>query len=165
MKKFLIPALLIVAGALIFASLLLRKDPNAPTSKDLVVATQTPKPEQPVGEHKHEVAPRVPAYFQVAPRANSLSGTLAPEMFMGNIRLAYQAAKDIPEILAQLPCYCHCDMSKGHKSLHTCFEDEHGANCGICIGEALMAHNLHRQGLKAPEIRNRVISAYGNAKQ
>jgi hypothetical protein len=104
---------------------------------------------------------RVPAFYETAPAARTLPPTLSPEIFTGNQRLAYQTAKDLPQILAQLPCYCHCDRSIGHKSLHSCFESEHGENCGICIGEAVMAYNLDKQGVDVPEIRRRIIAAYG----
>jgi len=103
---------------------------------------------------------RVPAYYTTAPDPGMLQPTLSPDLFTGNKRLAYQAAKDIPQILAQLPCYCHCDRGQGHKSLHSCFESEHGENCGICIGEALMAYNLHKQ-VSVGEIRKQIIGAYG----
>jgi hypothetical protein len=106
---------------------------------------------------------RVPAYFETAPDISTLPPTLSPNLFTGNKRLAYQAAKEIPETLAQLPCYCHCDRGHGHKSLHSCFESEHGENCGICIGEALMAHNLQKRGMKVAEIRQQIIAAYGQA--
>jgi hypothetical protein len=42
--------------------------------------------------------------------------------------------------------------------------DEHGANCGICIGEALMAYRLEKeQKLSAEQIRERIIRAHGEA--
>lgn len=120
---------------------------------------------QPAREHIHtrEYAAkgRVPAYYTKAPDVATLAPTLSPHVFTGNIRLAYQAAKEIPQTLAQIPCYCHCDRGHNHKSLHSCFETEHGENCGICIGEALMAHNLQKQGVPAGEIRNKIIAAYG----
>ena len=112
--------------------------------------------------HNHAAMNRVPAHYDFAPSLNTLRRTLAPELFTGNVQLAYRAAKEIPQTLAQLPCYCHCDMSQGHKSLHSCFEDEHGENCGICIGEAVMAHNLQRQGFKVSQIREQIIRAYGS---
>lgn len=104
---------------------------------------------------------RVPAYYQTPPDVDALPPTLSPELFTGNKRLAYQAAKDIPQTLAQLPCYCHCDRGHGHKSLHSCFESEHGENCGICIGEALMAQHFQQRGVAVGEIRKRIIAAYG----
>ena len=133
------------------------------------VATSTPPvtagpPQPPQSQiHMHEFAAtgRVPAYYEIAPDVRTLPLTLSPETFTGNKRLAYQAAKEIPQILAQLPCYCQCDRSEGHKSLHSCFESEHGENCGICIGEALMAYNLEKQGVAVSEIRSRIIAAYG----
>jgi uncharacterized protein with PCYCGC motif len=116
-----------------------------------------------VDTHQYAATGRVPAYQKPGEIA-SLPETLSPELFTGNIRLAYQAAREIPEVLAQLPCYCHCDRGHGHKSLHTCFESNHGENCGICIGEALMAYNLKKRGgLNAAQIRERIIAAYGQS--
>jgi hypothetical protein len=89
---------------------------------------------------------KVPKYYETAP--TNLPSTLPAGKFIGKAREAYQAAKEIPATLAQLPCYCHCDMSLGHKSLHSCFEDEHAASCATCIGEALTAFYLQKdQGL------------------
>ena len=160
MKKILIGALMMVCVAFVTAMLWPREQQkqNTPASG---IADQPSRTETQTANHNHESMARVPAHYEAAPPLNTLRGTLAPEMFTGNVRLAYQVAKDIPETLAQMPCYCHCDMSQGHKSLHSCFEDEHGTNCGICIGEALMAHNLRRQGLNPTQIRERIVKAYG----
>jgi Protein of unknown function with PCYCGC motif len=115
-------------------------------------------------EHRDVETVRVPAFYRNVPTRDRLTPTMAPEIFTGNARLAYQAAREIPLTLAQLPCYCHCDRTKGHKSLHSCFESEHAENCGICIGEALMAYGLEKQaGLRPEEIRQRIIAAYGSA--
>lgn len=117
-------------------------------------------------QHEHPTPSRVPAYYETRPALDVLAPTLAPELFTGNKRLAYQAAKEIPQTLAQLPCYCHCDMSIGHKSLQSCFVTEHGESCGICIGEALMAYQLEkRDKLPISEIRQRIIAAYGSIGQ
>lgn len=82
---------------------------------------------------------RVPAYFKTAPGAGVLPQTLPPENFTGQTRDAYKAVKEIPQIIAQLPCYCYCDEEHGHKSLHSCFETDHAAGCGVCVQEALAA--------------------------
>lgn len=101
----------------------------------------------------------VPAHYESPP--SSLPPTLAPGNFPGKTREAYQAAKNIPQTLAQLPCYCHCDRGMGHKSLHSCFEDDHAAHCDLCVNEALMAFRLQKeQRLSAKEIRERIIAAY-----
>lgn len=164
MKKLLIVGLIVVGIGLVAATIWTRKDARVATPKSSAIANQNAPTAAPTANHNHEAAVRVPAHYKDAPPRSSLRPTLAPEIFSGNVRQAYQVAEDIPQVLAQLPCYCHCDMSEGHKSLHSCFEDEHGANCGICIGEALMAYNLQRQGLTGAQIRERIIQAYGGQK-
>ena len=54
-----------------------------------------------------------------------LPKTLDPKLIKGEDRKGYQVAKEIPEILAQLPCFCDCEAI-GHESLLDCFIDEHG---------------------------------------
>jgi len=53
-----------------------------------------------------------------------LPQTLDPKLIKGKDREGYQVAKEIPEILAQLPCFCGCE-AVGHESLLDCFVDEH----------------------------------------
>jgi len=55
-----------------------------------------------------------------------LPKTLDPHLFKGKARQAYQIAKEIPQILAQIPCFCDCDVF-GHENLLDCFIDQHGA--------------------------------------
>jgi hypothetical protein len=54
-----------------------------------------------------------------------LPKTLDPNLIKGKDREGYQIAKEIPEILAQLPCFCGCE-AVGHENLLDCFVDEHG---------------------------------------
>lgn len=82
--------------------------------------------------------------------------TLSPENFTGITAQAYQAAKEIPEVLDSLYCYCDCEKHFGHKSLLSCYVDEHAVHCDICIDEALMAYEMHRQGKDIQTIRNAV---------
>ncbi len=102
---------------------------------------------------------RVPA-FQDAQSAKSLRPTLPAEQFFGPTRDAYRVVKEIPETIAQLPCYCHCDMSFGHKSLYSCFEDTHASQCAVCVNEALIAYNLHKGGMPPAQIREYIIQQY-----
>ena len=104
-------------------------------------------------------ARRVPAYFAVAPKLKDLPPTLPPERFEGEIRRAYQLAKEMPETLAQLPCFCYCDTT-GHKSLHSCYEDEHSAGCSICLDSCLLAAKLKKEGVEVAQIRERLIAKY-----
>ncbi|MDT4896796.1 MAG: hypothetical protein QOH25_1873 [Acidobacteriota bacterium] len=102
---------------------------------------------------------RVPA-FQDAKSVRALPPTLQPEQFFGPTREAYRVAQEIPETIAQLPCYCHCDQSIGHKSLHSCFQDTHASQCAVCVNEALIAYNLQKSGLTPTQIRERIIAQY-----
>jgi hypothetical protein len=105
----------------------------------------------------------MPAFITTAAELRSLKPTLAPELFAGKQRLGYEAAKAIPQTLAQLPCYCHCDKGFGHKSLQTCFVDDHAAHCAVCIDEALVAYQLEKkEGLKPEQIRERVVAQFSN---
>lgn len=105
---------------------------------------------------------RVPAFQIDAASLNSLVPTLAPDKFTGKQRAGYQAAKEIPKTIAQLPCYCYCDQGFGHKSLHSCFVDDHAAHCDVCINEALLAYKLQKEERMKPEqVRARIIEIYG----
>ena len=55
-----------------------------------------------------------------------LPRTLDPKLFKGKAQQAYQIAREIPEILAQIPCFCECE-AYGHENLLDCFIDDHGA--------------------------------------
>ena len=70
---------------------------------------------------------------------------------------SYKAAEKLPGVMHQMPCYCHCDRSHGHTSLHTCFESVHGASCGTCMAEALYAYQMSRKGWTAKMIREGII--------
>jgi len=102
-------------------------------------------------------APRVPHYFATAEMAKPLSPTLEPSGFSNrDVVAAYQAAKEIPEVMAQQPCYCYCDR-RGHRSLLDCFASKHGSDCDICVKEALFAMQEHRKGKSPEQIRTEII--------
>lgn len=63
-------------------------------------------------------------------RRGETRATLDPKMFSDpKIRQAYQVAKDIPEVLDSIYCYCMCEESPvfRHKSLLSCYVDNHAA--------------------------------------
>ncbi len=62
---------------------------------------------------------------KVTDSKTGLPKTLDPNPIKGEDREGYQIAKEIPEILAQLPCFCGCE-AVGHENLLDCFVDEHG---------------------------------------
>lgn len=66
---------------------------------------------------------------------------------------AYQEAAKIANVIYQLPCYCYCDRTKGHNSLHSCFASEHGAQCETCMQELFYTQKMLKQGKTVKQIR------------
>ena len=89
--------------------------------------------------------------------------TIDPARFSGRTRSAYQAAREVPEVLAQLPCYCGCmnPGGFGHRSNLDCFHDEHGVECSMCQDIALDARNMWNNGWEIERIREAVKNKYG----
>ncbi|MBI4522707.1 MAG: hypothetical protein HY695_02715 [Deltaproteobacteria bacterium] len=86
--------------------------------------------------------------------------TLSPALFVGKIGTAYQIAQDMPDLLDQLYCYCECDKHSGHRSLLSCYTDNHAANCDVCVNEALDASRMVKQGYGMKEIRREIDRKY-----
>ncbi|HET8671513.1 MAG TPA: hypothetical protein VFM05_13045, partial [Candidatus Saccharimonadales bacterium] len=112
MKKLLVILVLVVVAVVVVTR---SKDARPQVTKSEPIADRS---SQPALVHSHDshmdyaAKGRVPAYYETAPNPKTLPSTLSPDMFTGNKKLAYQVAKEIPQTLAQLPCYCHCD--RGH---------------------------------------------------
>jgi hypothetical protein len=70
---------------------------------------------------------------------------------------AYELAAKIPNVMYQQPCYCYCDRGMGHKSLRSCFEGTHGAQCSVCLKEAYYTYSLHQKGKTAAQIREGIM--------
>ncbi|HEY1403353.1 MAG TPA: CYCXC family (seleno)protein, partial [Pyrinomonadaceae bacterium] len=112
--------------------------------------------------HSHGAPGRVPRFAATAADLKNLPPVLPASKFTGMTRMAYAAVKEIPQTIAQLPCYCHCDEGFGHKSLQTCFVDEHASHCAVCVEEALLAYKLQKEERLTPaQIRERIIAQYG----
>ena len=106
----------------------------------------------------------VPAHHKAPPaKGTKLPPILpAPERWGASFKYpvqahAYEIAEKIPQVLYQQPCYCHCDRSVGHTSLHSCFESTHGANCSACMKEAFYAYQMTRQKKTPAQIREGII--------
>jgi hypothetical protein len=100
-----------------------------------------------------QAAEEVPAFHNEAPKGQ-LAETLSPTQFSDIIvQNAYILASRVKRVLYQQPCYCHCDRSQGHKSLLDCFASTHGANCGVCMREAVYSYEESRKGKTAAQIR------------
>jgi len=88
------------------------------------------------------------------------SGTLNPALFAGDVREAYEVARQHPALLAQLHCYCGCDKVEGHRNLLDCFRDTHGGRCRICINEVLQAKRMAEEGSPLDQIRDALRARY-----
>lgn len=75
---------------------------------------------------------------------------------------AYAAARAVPQMLDGLYCHCDCSKHAGHRSLLTCFESDHGAYCDICMGEALLAERMTREGRTLDDIRKAIDRQFGS---
>jgi hypothetical protein len=94
------------------------------------------------------------------PRGGETRPTLNPAYFTGKEARAYRAAKEIPEVLDSLYCYCDCQKHSAHKSLLTCFVDLHAKYCDVCMDEAIMAYELHKDGNDIPSIKKKIDSVF-----
>jgi hypothetical protein len=106
----------------------------------------------------------VPAYHvHPAAKAEKLPPILTgAQLWGGNDqypaqRHAYELAAKIEGIIYQQPCYCYCERV-GHKSLHSCFEGTHGAQCSTCMKELYYAYLMAKEHKTAAQIRKGIIA-------
>jgi len=154
-NKALLVALAIVAVA---AGVVIHRTMDDRASR---ISGNPSQPNSPSDTHSASASPSRVLAYQSPFAAQTLRATLAPAQFIGKTRDAYKAAKEIPKTIAQLPCYCHCDEEFGHKSLHSCFEDDHASHCAVCVDEALLAYRLEKEQRLTPEqVRKIIIEKY-----
>lgn len=154
MKKRVVGTILVAAAVLVAGVVLWQFRSTRNISVKSTVTSSQP------GGPRPQAAAKVPAHYETAPGSKSLGATLTPTKFIGKTKQAYEVAREIPMTLAQLPCYCRCDETAGHKSLHSCFEDEHAASCAVCVDEALLAYKLEKSGKTASQIREQIVAQY-----
>jgi len=68
-------------------------------------------------EHRGRALPAIPR----RPRPT----TLSPALFEGKTARAYQVAKEVPELIEQMSCYCGCNKSHRHQNNLDCYVDRH----------------------------------------
>ena len=69
----------------------------------------------------------VPPFHTDPEDAKPFPSTLDPARFhIPFVARAYAIAQEIPDVLAQQPCYCYC-QGFGHGSLLDCYTSDHGA--------------------------------------
>jgi hypothetical protein len=109
-------------------------------------------------------------YSQTAPKAVAVSEAELIETrpivpaseFGGMVGTVYGWAAEIPGAFDALYCYCKCKENPmfKHKTLLTCYTDGHASQCGICLNEGKMAHELTKEGKSPREIRKIVDDYY-----
>jgi hypothetical protein len=88
---------------------------------------------------------------------------LPADMWKGRAAEAYRLAAEIPQVVDKQYCYCDCSKNPRfkHKTLLTCYTDDHGANCDICQNEAFMTYDLYKKGYLIPDIKTEVDKEFG----
>jgi hypothetical protein len=77
------------------------------------------------------------------------------------IEQTYRMAAEVPAVLDGLYCYCECSANLGHYSLLECFQSDHAAGCDICLGEAMLAYRMTREGASLAAVRRAIDRTYG----
>ncbi|MFC4770023.1 PCYCGC motif-containing (lipo)protein [Effusibacillus consociatus] len=87
-------------------------------------------------------------------------------------QLAYKLAAKNDKLLQQIPCYCGCGESAGHKHNADCFVkevkpgsvmwDSHGTKCGVCMAIAVESVKLQSEGKSVKEIRSYIDTKYSS---
>jgi len=107
-------------------------------------------------------ARRPDAVEQPEPRPGiTAERVLAADEVPSQARRAYEAAREIPQLLDGLYCHCDCAGRDGLRSLLSCFETRMPFSCGYCREEAELALRLHREGRTLAEIRRAVDREFG----
>jgi thiol-disulfide isomerase/thioredoxin len=115
-------------------------------------------------KHGSPVKGRVPAYYKSLEDVKEIPKTLSPDKFTdAETKAAYLVAQENPKLLLQLPCYCFCDDGLNHKSLLSCYIDEHAVHCDICRKEAIDGNRLQKeQNLTPEQIREKLALTNGH---
>jgi hypothetical protein len=128
----------------------------------LTLAVSTPSAVSEQAQSQEEA--RVPAFNQGPPaKGAELPPILGKDQLWGENEQypfqthAYELAAKIQSVIYQQPCYCYCDRM-GHKSLHSCFEGTHGAQCTTCMKEVYYSYQMTKQHKTAVQIRKGIIA-------
>lgn len=80
----------------------------------------------------------------------------------------YEFAGANRDVYDEVPCFCGCEESIGHRNLTACFVrsdgtgwDAHAAGCAVCVDESIAVRRLMADGAGVPTIRDAIITEFG----
>ncbi len=80
--------------------------------------------------------------------SDDASKVLDAEQFSrSEVRNGYRIARQIPDVLNKLYCWCGCENRGVHRSNLRCFEDRMAEDCQVCVGTAEIAYDMTRKGV------------------
>ncbi len=114
---------------------------------------------QPAATGAPEGTTSVPPVAAAAPRKD-----FVPLDYLQRIPVAYRVARDHPEVLEKIACYCPCELY-GHTGVVDCYRSQHAAACATCLEEAVVAgqlidqHGAHDPAAIAAQVNTRYRTA------
>lgn len=81
----------------------------------------------------------------------------------------YRFAAAHPHAYAQVPCFCGCEATLGHRSLLDCFVrpqggwEAHAAGCAVCVQESQTVRSMLADGASPARIRAEIVARYTTA--
>ena len=106
-----------------------------------------------------------------ADRIDRFEASPAVTLFLDNMPADmadhYRYAATHVQEFTQIPCYCGCDSSLGHRYLTDCFItptrawDAHAAGCAVCTLQATQVRAKLDAGVPIADIRTSIIKTLG----
>ncbi|MET1122214.1 PCYCGC motif-containing (lipo)protein [Priestia megaterium] len=107
-------------------------------------------------------------------REETASNKVSPEFLKDKpeqMQTIYATAAQNKELLENIPCYCGCGESAGHKNNYDCFIqenkkdgrvvwDDHGTKCGVCLEIAAQSVSDLKSGKSIKQIRQSIDEKY-----
>jgi hypothetical protein len=98
-----------------------------------------------------------PAASHGDPASTILDASLFPDP---RVREVYEKARLVADRLDKMYCYCHCHEEMGHRSLLSCFQGTHAAECGICLREGYQAWSDWQAGRSVEDSQKAADAVY-----
>lgn len=135
----------------------------------VIVGCQSETPEESAATEHTEHGNMMGDLHELTASVDTLPAFL--DEYPETIAAIYARVPHHQDILEQMPCYCGCGESVGHRSSYDCFVnmhhedgslvwDDHGAKCGVCLEIAHYSMELHDQGASPVEIREFIDDRY-----